>query len=58
MRTFSYSSAYCHWPYCILAHQAVAALRKHRPNARRLAGGFPEWREDGHDFGTAIKDVA
>ena len=39
--------AYCRGPYCVYAHQAVAALRKHGFNARRLEGGFPEWREDG-----------
>lgn len=39
--------AYCRGPYCIYAHQAVAALRKHGFNARRLDGGLPEWREDG-----------
>jgi ArsR family transcriptional regulator len=39
--------AYCRGPYCVYAHQAVAALRKYGFNARRLDGGFPEWREDG-----------
>ncbi len=39
--------AYCRGPYCIYAHQAVAVLRKHGLNARRLDGGLPEWREDG-----------
>jgi len=39
--------AYCRGPYCVYAHQAVAALRKHGFNARRLEGGLPEWREDG-----------
>lgn len=39
--------AYCRGPYCIYSHQAVAALRKHGLNARRLEGGLPEWREDG-----------
>ena len=39
--------AYCRGPYCIYAHQAVAALLKHGLNARRLDGGLPEWREDG-----------
>lgn len=41
--------AYCRGPYCIYAHQAVAALRKLGINARRLEGGLPEWREDGRD---------
>jgi len=39
--------AYCRGPYCIYAHQAVAVLRRHGLNARRLDGGLPEWREDG-----------
>lgn len=39
--------AYCRGPYCVYAHQAVAALRKHGFSARRLEGGLPEWREDG-----------
>jgi len=39
--------AYCRGPYCVYAHQAVAALRKRGLNARRLEGGLPEWREDG-----------
>ncbi len=39
--------AYCRGPYCINSHQAVAALRRHGLNARRLEGGLPEWREDG-----------
>ncbi len=42
--------AYCRGPYCIYAHQAVAALRKHGFNARRLDGGLPEWREDGRQI--------
>jgi rhodanese-related sulfurtransferase len=45
--------AYCRGPYCIYAHQAVAALRKHGLNARRLDGGLPEWREDGRVVETA-----
>lgn len=39
--------AYCRGPYCVYAHQAVTALRAHGFNARRMDGGFPEWREDG-----------
>lgn len=44
--------AYCRGPYCVYAHQAVAALRKHGLNARRLEGGLPEWREDGREVRT------
>lgn len=39
--------AYCRGPYCIYAHQAVAALRQRGFNARRMDGGLPDWREDG-----------
>ncbi len=39
--------AYCRGPYCIYAHQAVAALRQQGFHARRLEGGLPEWRADG-----------
>jgi ArsR family transcriptional regulator len=39
--------AYCRGPYCIYAHQAVAALRARGLDARRMEGGLPEWREDG-----------
>ena len=41
--------AYCRGPYCIYAHQAVAVLRRHGLDARRLDGGLPEWREDGRE---------
>lgn len=39
--------AYCRGPYCVLSYEAVAALRKHGFNARRLEDGFPEWRAAG-----------
>jgi len=45
--------AYCRGPYCIYAHQAVAALRNKGFNARRLDGGLPEWRADGRRVVTA-----
>jgi ArsR family transcriptional regulator len=38
--------AYCRGPFCLYAHQAVAFLRAHGLNARRMQGGLPEWRED------------
>lgn len=41
--------AYCRGPYCIYSHQAVTVLRNLGLKARRLEGGLPEWREDGHD---------
>jgi rhodanese-related sulfurtransferase/DNA-binding transcriptional ArsR family regulator len=39
--------AYCRGPHCVLAFDAVAALRKKGLNARRLDGGLPEWRQQG-----------
>jgi len=45
--------AYCRGPYCVYAHQAVAALRKQGLNARHLDGGFPEWREEGRPVAAA-----
>jgi rhodanese-related sulfurtransferase/DNA-binding transcriptional ArsR family regulator len=39
--------AYCRGPYCLLAFEAVAQLRKKGRKARRLEQGFPEWRSAG-----------
>ncbi|MCV0368966.1 metalloregulator ArsR/SmtB family transcription factor [Filomicrobium sp.] len=39
--------AYCRGPYCVLAYEAVAALRAKGISARRLEDGFPEWRAAG-----------
>jgi len=39
--------AYCRGPYCVLAAEAVALLRRSGRAARRLAEGFPEWRAAG-----------
>lgn len=39
--------AYCRGPYCVLAFEAVAALRAQGRRARRLEDGFPEWRTAG-----------
>lgn len=36
--------AYCRGPYCVLADDAVRLLRRRGRAARRLEGGFPEWR--------------
>lgn len=46
--------AYCRGPYCVLAPEAVALLRQHGYNARRLADGMPEWRLAGHPIETSI----
>lgn len=39
--------AYCRGPYCVLAFEAVALLRKQGFNARRLQDGYPEWKAAG-----------
>ena len=36
--------AYCRGPFCVLAYEAVAQLRARGFKARRLEGGFPEWK--------------
>jgi ArsR family transcriptional regulator len=36
--------AYCRGPYCVLAYEAVAELRRRGFAARRLEDGLPEWR--------------
>lgn len=39
--------AYCRGPYCVLAFEAVAALRAKGFKAVRLEDGFPEWKAAG-----------
>jgi rhodanese-related sulfurtransferase len=39
--------AYCRGPYCLMAFEAVAQLRRKGLKARRLADGFPEWKTAG-----------
>jgi rhodanese-related sulfurtransferase/DNA-binding HxlR family transcriptional regulator len=39
--------AYCRGPYCLMALNAVKALRRSGRKARRLVEGFPEWRAAG-----------
>ncbi|MGA2493105.1 MAG: metalloregulator ArsR/SmtB family transcription factor [Roseiarcus sp.] len=39
--------AYCRGPYCVLAFEAVATLRKQGFKARRLEDGYPEWKAAG-----------
>ena len=50
--------AYCRGPYCVYADQAVAQLRKTGRQARRLAGGFPEWKSAGLPIETGVSTVA
>lgn len=39
--------AYCRGPYCVLAFEAVAALRARGYRIRRLEAGYPEWKAAG-----------
>ncbi|MBS0522711.1 MAG: metalloregulator ArsR/SmtB family transcription factor [Proteobacteria bacterium] len=39
--------AYCRGPWCVLAFEAVALLRRRGLKARRLEDGFPEWKQSG-----------
>lgn len=39
--------AYCRGPWCVLSFEAVARLREFGFTARRLEGGYPEWRAAG-----------
>ncbi len=39
--------AYCRGPWCVLSFEAVSLLRSEGYQARRLAGGLPEWRHEG-----------
>ncbi len=39
--------AYCRGPYCVFSYEAVAQLRKHGYDARRLEDGYPEWKAAG-----------
>ena len=48
--------AYCRGPYCVFADEAVKALRNKRRKARRLEGGFPEWKEAGLPTGAGRPD--
>jgi rhodanese-related sulfurtransferase len=45
--------AYCRGPHCVLAFDAVARLRTQGRRARRLEGGYPEWRHAGLPIETA-----
>jgi DNA-binding transcriptional ArsR family regulator len=44
--------AYCRGPYCVYADRAVDLLLGSGRRARRLLGGFPEWRLAGHPIHT------
>jgi rhodanese-related sulfurtransferase len=39
--------AYCRGPYCVMAYKAIEILRPAGYRARRLEGGFMDWRRAG-----------
>ena len=50
--------AYCRGPYCMLAFDAVALLRRRGRPARRMEDGFPEWRAAGRPVATRAELTA
>jgi len=50
--------AYCRGPYCLLAFDAVAQLRKSGYRARRLQDGFPEWKAEQRPVATGATGAA
>jgi DNA-binding transcriptional ArsR family regulator/rhodanese-related sulfurtransferase len=47
--------AYCRGPYCVYADRAVELLRASGRKARRLGGGFPEWKAAGLPVERAVQ---
>lgn len=47
--------AYCRGPYCVLAPEAVALLRRDGRRALRLHDGLPEWRLAGRPVTSGTK---
>jgi rhodanese-related sulfurtransferase len=47
--------AYCRGRYCVLAAEAVRALRRRGRDARRLQDGFPEWRDAGFPVAVGLE---
>jgi ArsR family transcriptional regulator len=50
--------AYCRGPYCVLAFEAVAALRKHGFTVHRLQDGYPEWKAAGLPVESSVAEKA
>jgi rhodanese-related sulfurtransferase len=50
--------AYCRGPYCVFADEAVRAASAAGWRARRLEGGFPEWRRAGLPVAVGAEDGA
>ena len=49
--------AYCRGPYCVFADEAVKTLRANNRKARRLEGGFPEWRAEKRPIEQPIEKI-
>lgn len=49
--------AYCRGAYCTLSFEAIARLRAHGFQARRLADGFPEWKLEHRPVEIGIEDA-
>jgi rhodanese-related sulfurtransferase/DNA-binding transcriptional ArsR family regulator len=50
--------AYCRGPYCVYADRAVEMLSSSGRRARRLLGGFPEWRAAGFPISITPEVIA
>ncbi len=50
--------AYCRGTYCVMAHEAVALLRRHGRRAFLLDDGLLEWRLAGRPVATAQTPAA
>jgi rhodanese-related sulfurtransferase/DNA-binding transcriptional ArsR family regulator len=48
--------AYCRGPYCVMAFEAVARLRRQGIKARRLEDGYPEWARAGFPIERRTED--
>jgi rhodanese-related sulfurtransferase len=46
--------AYCRGPYCAMAPEGVALLRRLGRRATRMEAGFPEWSLDGLPVATGV----
>jgi rhodanese-related sulfurtransferase len=46
--------AYCRGPYCVFADDAVRLLTRKGYKAKRLEGGFPEWKDAGLPVATEV----
>lgn len=44
--------AYCRGPYCLFSVEATAALSERGLRVRRMAEGFPDWRDAGYPVET------